>query len=312
VKILVTCPPMLRQIDRFKDEFAQLEWAVTTPDIVQVMDESSLTELVPQHDGWIIGDDPATDAVLSAGAAGKLRAGVRWGIGVDNVDFDAAKRLGLPIRNTPGVFGAEVADLAMHYLTGLARRTYEIDRGVRAGQWPKPAGASLAGKGVALAGFGDIGRQFARRAHAANMKLFIYDPAVKDANAVNPHQLRHWPDGLAECDYVVLTCALTPTSRRMVNAETLSLLPGHAMLINVARGGLVDEQALIEALSSRRLAGAALEVFETEPPIIQSPLLRHPNCILGSHNASNTIEAVDRASRRAISILDELLSNENQ
>ena len=303
---------MLRQIERFNEEFAKRGWTITTPEIVQVMTEPSLIALVPEHDGWIIGDDPATDAVLSAGVAGKLRAGVRWGIGVDNVDFKAAKRLGLPIRNTPGVFGAEVADLAMHYVVGLARRTYEIDRGVRSGNWPKPAGTSLSGKKVALVGFGDIGRNFARRAHAADMSLYVYDPAIKNTDVIAPHELRCWPDGLSECDYVVLTCALTHTSKKMVNAQTLSLLPNHAMLVNVARGGLVDENALIEALSSGGIAGAALEVFENEPPYRHSPLLQHPNCIYGSHNASNTIEAVDRASRRAISILEELLLNKKK
>jgi D-3-phosphoglycerate dehydrogenase len=306
MKVLVTCPPMLRLVDHFEEDFARLGWEVTAPDIVQVLTEPELIDLAPDHDGWIIGDDPATAAVLEAGAAGRLRAGVRWGIGIDNVDFTAAKRLGVPITNTPGVFGAEVADLALHYLTGLARRSFEIDRGVRAGGWVKHAGVSLAGKRVALVGYGDIGRNFAKRAHAADLELMVYDPGV-DAAAIAPHQIGRWPEGLESCDFVVLTCALTPSSRHMVNSDTLAMLPPHAQLVNVARGGLVDEAALIDALTSGRLAAAALDVFESEPPPPDFPLFEHPRCVFGAHNGSNTVEAVERASRQAIAILDGFL-----
>nr|QQZ51589.1 hypothetical protein JKL49_11715 [Phenylobacterium glaciei] len=101
MRVLVTCPPMLRQIERFRPQFDALGWEVTAPDVVQVLTVEELVDLVPQHDGWIIGDDPATAEVFQAGAAGRLKAAVKWGIGVDNVDFAAARALGLPIINTP-------------------------------------------------------------------------------------------------------------------------------------------------------------------------------------------------------------------
>jgi D-3-phosphoglycerate dehydrogenase len=124
MKILLTCPPMLRAIDRFRGRFAELGHELTTPNVSQVLPESELIELVPQFDGWIIGDDPATAAVFEAGKAGNLKAAVKWGVGVDNVDFAACKRLGIPITNTPGMFGREVADMAMGYVIALARELF--------------------------------------------------------------------------------------------------------------------------------------------------------------------------------------------
>lgn len=298
---------MLRQLARFEPDFARAGFEVFAPQVVQVLPEADLLGLVPQFDGWIIGDDPATAAVFAAGAAGKLRAAVKWGVGVDNVDFEGARRHHIAIDNTPGVFGDDVADLAMHYLTGLIRHVYAIDRGVRAGQWPKPAGRSLSRLTVALVGFGDIGRHFAVRASAAGMCLFVYDPSVRRANEPCDHELRDWPDGLEHCDAVVLTASLTPSSRRMVNADTLRRMKPGTFLVNVARGGLVDEPALIAALDSGALTAAALDVFEVEPLPADSPLRRHPACVFGSHNGSNTLDAVERVSRLAIDKLARFL-----
>ena len=135
-KVLITCPPMLKQIGMFKETFKRLDIDISTPDVIQTLTEDKLIEILPNHDGWIIGDDPATSKVFEAGKSGLLKAAVKWGIGVDNVDFEACKRLSIPICNTPKMFGAEVADLAMCYILGLARDAFYIDRQVRKGNWP--------------------------------------------------------------------------------------------------------------------------------------------------------------------------------
>ena len=307
-KVLVTCPPMIGQIDQFDEVFKAANWDVLAPKVAQILPEEELIELLPDFDGWIIGDDPATARVLRAGHAGRLRAAVKWGIGVDNVDFAAAEALGIKIVNTPAMFGAEVADLAMHYLVGLARQTYLIDRSIRQNQWPKPAGRSVREKNVALIGFGDIGRHFAKRAAAAEMQISVYDPAVGDAALVAPHKLCRWPDGISDCDFIVLTCALTSSSRKMINAESISMMRPGVQIVNVSRGGLIDEQALTAALESGQVQSAALDVFESEPLPSSSPLRKCDLCIFGSHNASNTIEAVNRASMEAIDKLSKFLA----
>lgn len=308
-RVLVTCPPMLGQIDRFDDAFKAAGFDVCAPEVIQTLSEESLIKMLPEFDGWIIGDDPATDRVFTAAAKGRLKAAVKWGIGVDNVDFAAAERLDLKIINTPGVFGAEVADLAMHYVTGLARQTYAIDRGIRLGDWPKPAGRSLAGRRVGLVGFGDIGQHFATRAAAADMNIVVYDPAYSSDRDVEPYSLAKWPERLEDCDVIVLTCALTNTSRRMVNRDTLRQMNRGVQLVNVARGGLIEEEDLIDALQSEHVGAAALDVFEQEPLPSESPLRSHPRCIFGSHNGSNTVEAVERASLLAITKLSEFLGS---
>ena len=303
MKVLVTCPPMLGMIESFKPLFAARGVELTAPRVLQTLSIAELLTLVPEHDGWIIGDDPATREVFAAGKAGQLKAAVKWGIGVDNVDFAACKDLGLPITNTPNMFGAEVADIAVGYVIALARETFVIDRAVRAGGWPKPRGMSLAGKTVALIGYGDIGQNTAKRLLAADMKVIVYDPAVAQSAVPQQLEFAQWPKRLSEADYIVTTCALTPTSHHMINAETIAMAKPGVRVVNVGRGPIIDEQALVAALQSGQIYSAALDVFEVEPLPGDSPLRQHPRCVFGSHNASNTSDAVQRTSEIAINKL---------
>ena len=302
-RVLVTCPPMLGMIGAVRPFCEAKGIALTTPNVVQVLSVEELKELVPEHDGWIIGDDPATGEVFAAGRQGRLRAAVKWGIGVDNIDFAACKHLGIPITNTPNMFGGEVADMAMGYVIGLARETFAIDRGVRQGEWPKPCGISLAGKTVALIGFGDIGRNTAKRLAAADMKIIVYDPAITELKGQDGVAAAKWPDRLEEADFLVVTCALTSSSRHMINQESLKRAKLGVRVVNVGRGPVIDEAALIEALENGHVHSAALDVFEQEPLPPHSPLRRHPQCIFGSHNASNTADAVARTSHIALNAL---------
>ncbi len=307
MKVLVTCPPMLGMIDSFIPIFTQHGVEVTAPRVVQTLSVDKLIEFVPHHDGWIIGDDPATREVFTAGKAGKLKAAVKWGIGVDNVDFAACNELGIPIVNTPNMFGREVADIALGYVIALSRETFEIDRGVRAGEWPKPRGISLAAKTVALIGFGDIGKNTAKRLLAVDMKVIAYDPAAKSSAELTAVEMATWPMRIEEADFIVVTCSLTPSSRHMLNDEAFARAKAGVRVINVGRGQVVDENALEAALKSGKVYSAALDVFEIEPLPINSYLRTHPRCVFGSHNASNTADAVECTSRIAIDKLFRLL-----
>ena len=307
MRVLVTCPSMLRSMDEFTGAFTNAGVDAHAAKVVQTLSEDELVELVPEFDGWIIGDDPATRRVLSAGRAGRLKAAVKWGVGVDNVDFAAARDLSLPIVNTPGVFGREVADIAIGYVIGLARETFLIDREIRQDfAWPKPSGVSLAGKTAALVGFGDIGRQTARRMLASEMNVIVYDPAYKSdpglAVAVAP-----WPERIGEADFLVFTCPLTPQTRGMFSMSLLPVLKHGVRVVNVGRGPVVEERALVEGIRTAIVHSAALDVFESEPLPQDSPLRAFPRCIFGSHNASNTVDAVRRVSRLAITLLFERL-----
>ena len=299
MKVLVTCPPMLGMIEEFRQLFESRGVDLTPAKVVQILSEDELCALLPQFDGWIIGDDPATRRVFAAGKSGQLKAAVKWGIGVDNVDFAACQEMGIPITNCPNMFGAEVADVGMSYIGALARETFGIDRGVREGRWPKPRGISLAGRTLGLVGLGDIGRNLARRALAADMKIVAYDPFYTGTLADGIARAT-WPDRIAEADFLVFTCALTASNRHMLNAATLALAKPGVRLVNVARGPLIDEAALLTALQSGQVHSAALDVFEVEPLPAASPLRRLTQTIFGSHNGSNSADAVRRCSHFAI------------
>ncbi|MBE2259442.1 MAG: phosphoglycerate dehydrogenase [Rhodobacteraceae bacterium] len=300
MRVLVTCPPMLGMIDEFRPIAAQQGFELVPTTVRQVLSEDELIALLPGYDGWIIGDDPATRRVFQAGKLGRLKAAVKWGIGVDNVDFAACEDLGLPIINTPQMFGSEVADVAVAYVIGLARRLFEIDRAVREGQWLKPAGVSLAGKTVALIGFGDIGRAAAHRLTACEMRVVAYDPGNEGDGGIAGVQRATWPDRVDEADFLVFTCSLNVTNRHMLNWAALARTKPGVYVVNVARGPLIDEAALALALQSGHVQAAALDVFEIEPLPADSPLRAMPRCVLGSHNGSNTRDAVRRASSEAM------------
>lgn len=305
MKILVTCPPMIGAFDKFADVFAEKSWVPIIPKFTQVMDENELCKILPQCDGWIIGDDPATLEVFTAGKAGKLKAAVKWGVGTDNVDFEACHNLGIPICNTPHMFGHEVADVALGYVINLARHLISIDREVRKGNWHKPQGISLNGKIAGVVGHGDIGRQVCHRLHAFGLRVVGWDPNVSSKIADRKTEMKPWPKMVNECDFIILTCALNSKTFHMLNHQTVSQLKKGAIVINVARGPLIDEAALIKSLQNGHLAGAALDVFQEEPMQKDHPLASMSNCILGSHNGSNTIEAVRRATQQAILLLEQ-------
>ncbi|MDN3517819.1 phosphoglycerate dehydrogenase [Aquisalimonas lutea] len=308
-RLLITCPPMLGKKDYFLPRLRERGFDVHCPDVAQTLSEAELMELVPQFDAWIIGDDPATRRVLAAGAEGRLRVAVKWGVGVDNVDRDVCAELGLAFANTPQMFGAEVADVALGYVIALARHTFAIDRGVREGGWPKPRGISLTGKTVAVVGYGDIGRATVSRLQACELNVIVYDPARSSADLPPGMRLLSWPEGVEECDFLVFTCALTAANRHMLDVGVLERCKQGVRVVNVARGPLIDEQALIEALESGQVQSAALDVFELEPLPMNSPLRKHPYCVFGSHNGSNTEEGVFRASDKAIELVEGFLQN---
>jgi D-3-phosphoglycerate dehydrogenase len=299
--VLVTCPPMQRTEADWKGRFAALGIEVRLPPVVQQLSPEELVALLPEVDGMIAGDDQLTAEVLDR-AGQRLRVISKWGIGLDGIDLAAAERLGIRVTNTPDTFGEEVADVAIGYLILLARQLHRIDRSVRGGEWAKPQGVSLAGRTLGIVGLGSIGRAVARRGLAMGMRVIgheILPSSAEHATALGVEVL-DLETVIADADVISLHCPLTEQNRHMINGARLGQMRPGAFLINTARGPLIDETALIEALRSGRLAGAALDVFEEEPLPSASPLAELEQVILGSHNASNTREAVARVNALAI------------
>lgn len=298
--VLVTCPPMLGQIDLFMEYAAERGLKLHPAKVTQILSEDELKALLPDYDGWIIGDDPATRSVFETAKMGRLRAAVKWGIGVDNVDFGACQDLGIPITNTPQMFGAEVADVATAFVIGLARQLFLIDRGVRDGKWLKPAGISLSGRRAGVVGLGDIGRKTVIRLQTLGLEVIAYDPGVEGEVGISKLVRATWPENVGDLDFLVFTCALNQYNFHMLDADVLARCKPGIRIVNVARGPLIDEAALIAALQSGHVHSAALDVFEIEPLPSDSPLREMERVILGTHNGSNTIDGVIRASHTAI------------
>lgn len=298
---------MLGNKEQFIPILKSMGYESVCPEFEQTLTEEELIKLVPECEGWIIGDDPATRKVFQAGVSGKLKAAVKWGIGVDNVDFDACKEFGIPVTNTPGMFGNEVADVALGYLLSLSRRLHLIDRDVRSGDWPKHQGISLKGKTVGVIGYGDIGKQTVLRCEAFGLKVIIYDPEIRKVN--KKRHLSKWPSNIDKCDFLILTCSLNSKNFHMINEEIFLKCKTGVRIINVARGQLICEDDLNEALSSGKVHSVALDVFEQEPIPKNSFLFQYPDCILGSHNSSNTKEAVEKTNIKAINLLLKFLEN---
>eukprot|EP01029_Cantina_marsupialis_P001279 TRINITY_DN1106_c1_g1_i2.p22 TRINITY_DN1106_c1_g1~~TRINITY_DN1106_c1_g1_i2.p22 ORF type:complete len:313 (+),score=40.20 TRINITY_DN1106_c1_g1_i2:38519-39457(+) len=305
-KVLVTCPPMLGLLDEFIEPARKLGLDLVPAKTTQVLSEEELMQQLPNYDGWIIGDDPATKRVFQAAVNGRLTAAVKWGIGVDNVDFEACRELNIPITNTPDMFGGEVADVAMSLLLGLTRQTHFIDREIRNQfSWPKPAGMSIEGKTVGVVGFGDIGASLVKRLSGFDVKVIAYDPGVEGNKGYDFVERSVFPERLEELDVLMFTCSLNKSNHHMLNSETLALMKKGALVVNVARGPLIDEEALIHSLQIGHIAAAGLDVFEVEPLPRSSVLRDMPQCIFGSHNGSNAVDGVRRATYKAIQSLSD-------
>ncbi len=306
-KILISAPPFVKLESNFESHPSLNGFEVTWVKSAQQMSEAELLEKLPNFDGWILGDDPCTRRVLEAGKRGLLKAVVKWGVGTDNIDFLALKEFGIAFNNTPGAFGKEVADLAFAYLVMLSRHVLEVHKSVSVGEWSKPTGISLSGKKVALVGYGDIGKNIWKRLQTSDVNVFVYEIDRSKTSGLNEISLRNWPESINEMDAIILACALTPENFEMIDGEIIKTLKEGVLVVNVSRGGLINENDLVEALKSGKLGGAALDVYQVEPLPGGSSLREFPNVILGSHNASNTSEAVIRTSLTTIAIMHDFL-----
>ncbi len=248
-----------------------------------------------QFDGAICGDDYFTARVLDA-CSPRLKVISKWGTGVDSIDAEACERLGVKLFRTTNAFTLPVTDTVMGYMLAFARRQPWMDKAVKAGLWNKDPGKALHECTLGVVGVGTIGKTVLRRAHAFGMKLLGNDIVEIDHVfiAETGVEMTNLDDLLTRSDFVSLNCTLNPTSLHLINARTLSRMRPEAILINTARGPIVDEPALVAALQDGTIAGAALDVFENEPLPAGSPLKQMENVMLAPHNANSSPAAWER------------------
>lgn len=269
------------------------------------MTAAELRQIIAGYDGVILGLDICDASVIEA--ADRLKVISRYGAGVDAVDLEAAARRGIAVTNTPGANRIAVAELTIGMIFALARNLPQAANAARRNQWLRTPGWELAGKTLGLIGLGAIGREVAARATALGMRVLAYDPYTGDDEpGVERVDL---PTLLRDSHVVSLHCAATPETENLINAERIAAMRDGAYLINTARGSLVDESALYQALTSGKLAGAALDVFRDDPPT-DHPLLQLDNCIGTPHLGATTVESAQRMALMAAQNLVAVLRGE--
>lgn len=282
-------------------------------DVKTGQNEDQLASLVADYDGMIIRSGVKITAKVMANP-GKLRVIARAGVGVDNVDLAAATKAGILVMNTPDANTLSTAEHALTLMLALSRQIPAADAHVREGKWERKkfSGTQLSGKTLGIVGMGRIGRAVAQRALAFEMRVFGYDPFFSGKTALDGKvtMVEKLDDLLPKCDYLTLHAVLNSDTRGMINKSTIDKMKPGARIVNCARGGLIVEQDLVDALTSGKLAGAAVDVYNSEPPK-DSPLLTSPHMVLTPHLGASTEEAqlavtIDAAD----ALLDYLLKGE--
>lgn len=307
IKILISNLMMLKERERFDREIRDLGAVPVWANVRQYLNEEECLPFAGEVDAWAAGDDRITRSVMKAFLP-RLRGIVKWGTGLDSIDLDAAKELGLPVYNSPGTFADAVSEVAIGYMLMLTRHLSTVDRAVRAGHWPKPMGIGLAGRTLGLIGFGAIGQGIAKRAKGLKMHVIAYDPPMMHLGKHDDVPLIELDDLCSRADVLCIACNLTPESCHLVNKRTIGLLKQDAIVVNVARGPVIDESALISALQEGQIAGAGLDVYEQEPLPKNNPLVGMDNVVLGSHNANNLQSAVEYVHSNTMANLRNLIA----
>ncbi|HVM71721.1 MAG TPA: phosphoglycerate dehydrogenase [Anaerolineales bacterium] len=304
--ILFSAPYMLMSLERFRPVLEGYGLELITPEVHERLEEADLLKYAGQIDGAICGDDRFSASVLEA-CAPRLKVISKWGTGVDSIDAAACARLGIELCRTPNAFTLPVADSVMGYLLAFARRQPWMDKAMKAGLWQKIPGRALHECTLGIIGVGTIGKTLARRARAFGMNILGNDIVEIDHVfiAETAIQMTSLEALLSASDFVSVNCDLNPTSYHLINARTLGFMRREAFLINCARGPIVDETALVEALEAGRIAGAALDVFEVEPLPADCHLKRMDNVLLAPHNSNSSPAAWERVHRNTIKNLIE-------
>lgn len=257
-----------------------------------IMEREDFLEQLTDADGLILGIEKLDREALDA--AVKLKAVSRYGVGMDNIDLEYAKEKKVLVRNAAGANATGVADAVYALLFGVTKKVVLCDRQVREGRWEEPLTYEIGKKTLGLIGFGNIGVLVAKRAAGFDMKVLAYDKNM-NIDAAQKYHVKPVPsigDILREADIVSLHVPYLPETHHLIGERELALMKSNAVLINTARGGVVDEAALYKALKEKRLMGAGLDVFENEPLPLNSKLLELENVVLSPHCAADTFESI--------------------
>lgn len=277
------------------------------------LDSPALEDFMSAHqpDALIVRLGKVTEGAITANP--RLRIIAKHGVGYDTIDVAAAERQNVLVSIATGANAISVAEHAVALLLGITRRIAHLDARLRAGHWDKPhfLGTELNGKRIGIVGLGAIGRHLLKLCSAFGMRVTVFDPALSDQDLGGVDRADTVEQILRECDVISLHCPLNAATRNMISAPQLAMMKPNAILLNTARGGLVDLAALEAALSSGQIAGAGLDTFPVEPPELSEQLRGLPNIVISPHVGASTVEAGERVGITAMSqVLDYIAGKE--
>ena len=309
MKILITAPSFAKNNPEPLEMLRAKGYNIVRNETGRAYTKKEMCGLLADADGVILGVDPCDAEVIAA--APRLKAISRYGVGMNNIDIAAAQARGIAVCNAAGANAAAVADTAMTLLLAVSKKLLLLNDAVRSLCFDEVETYEANGKTLGLLGFGNIGAQVAKRAAGFDMRVLAFDVARNEecAAARGVTFVDTLGELLRSSDYVSLHLPLLPETYHIIGEKELALMKPRSVLINTARGGLVDEKALAKALASGALLGAGLDVFEEEPPAANNPLLQLRNCIMTPHAAADTYEATHlvsiAAARNLIAALGE-------
>lgn len=266
--------------------------------------EARMLELAGDFDAFLCGDDGITRAVIEKSLP-RLKVISKYGIGLDKIDLAATKELKVPVLFTPGVNHTTVAEHTFGLLLGLSKHIVTTAGAARKGEWLRLTGHEILGKTIGIIGLGRIGKEVVIRARAFGMNVIAYDPNWDEAFAAT-HQVTRcatMDEVLAAGDVVSLHCFLSPETRGMIRREKIANMKDGVVIINCARGEVVETADVVEALNSGKIGGYGADVLDCEPPPADHPLLAAPNCIITPHIGSRTYESVPRQAMKSLTNL---------
>lgn len=306
-KVLISAPYMQPVPEKYRKILEENDVELIVPPVKERLSEEELLDIIEDIDGVISGDDQFTGRVFDA--ARKLKVVSKWGTGIDSIDKEAATARGIAVRNTPNAFTEPVADSVIGYMLCFARKIPWMNEQMHAGQWDKISGVSLSECTLGVIGVGNTGKATVRRAIAFGMKVMGNDIVEMPKTFIEETGITmvSKEEVLKNADFVSLNCDLNPTSYHIMSKKEFSLMNPSAYIINIARGSLINEPDLIEALNEKKIAGAALDVFEVEPLPTDSPLRGFDNVMLAPHNANSSPIVWERIHKSTVNnLLEEL------
>lgn len=302
-KVLISAPYFQDVIERFREYLIQHDIEIIIPAVRERLEEEELLTYITDIDGVMCGDDRFTERVLRA--APKLKVISKWGTGIDSIDAEACKKYGMKLCNTPNAFTEPVADSVLAYMLCFARKTPWMDTAMKKGVWKKIQGFALREKTLGVIGVGNIGKAVVKRARAFGMRVLGNDIRAIDEAFVQETgvEMVALASIYKDADFISLNCDLNQTSKYILNRDSFKLLEKKPFIINTARGPLIHEESLIQALQEGCIAGAGLDVFEHEPLPLNSPLLAMDEVLIAPHNANSSAEAWERVHQNTINNL---------